>query len=69
MIFSFIESFNVLGGDRHNRLHRCDIALPLGGQSGEAGEALRGDLFRDRSLREDDDVIVGKDAIPQGLSN
>ena len=58
-----------VGGDRYDRFYRRNLALPPGRQSREAGETLRGDLRGDRSLREDDNVLVGKDAIPQGLSN
>ena len=58
-----------VGGDRYDRFHGCDLALPFGGQPGETGEAVRGDLLSDRSFREDDHLSLGKDEVPQGLPN
>ena len=56
-----------VGGDRYDRFDRCNLALPPGRQSREAGETLRGDLRGDRALREDDRLCAGQDEVPQGV--
>ena len=64
-----IKPIMYIGGDRYDRFHGCDLALPFGGQPGEAREIVRGDLLSDRSLRKDDHLSLGKDEVPQGLPN
>ena len=56
-----------VGGDRYDRFDRCNLALPPGRQSREAGETLRGDLRGDRALREDDRLCAGQDEVPEGV--
>ena len=63
MVYQSNQVYNV-GGDRYNRFHGCDLALPFGGQPGEAGKAVRGDLLRDRSFRDNDCLSFGKDEVP-----